>query len=152
VSGTELAITNELVDTAVVVKVVGEIDNTYRYQFESWLGAAVELAGLPENAGVVAVDLLGVSFLGSAGLSALVRATGLAQASGKSLRIVVNDHRPVLRPIQLMGWTRCSRSVAASPMPCGWSCEVPSGASRPTRSVGFANVNHAPNKAGPPQR
>jgi anti-sigma B factor antagonist len=52
---------------------------------------------------VVAVDLLGVSFLGSAGLSALVRATGLAQASGKSLRIVVNDHRPVLRPIQLMG-------------------------------------------------
>jgi anti-sigma B factor antagonist len=85
------------------IKVVGEIDNTYRYQFESWLGAAVELAGLPENAGLVAVDLLGVSFLGSAGLSALVRATGLAQASGKSLRIVVNDHRPVLRPIQLMG-------------------------------------------------
>jgi len=103
VAGIELTLTTELLDTAVVVTVVGEIDNANRYRLQSWLGAAVEMAGLPENADVVAVDLLGVSFLGSAGLSALVHAAGLAQASGKSFRIVVNDHRPVLRPIQLMG-------------------------------------------------
>lgn len=103
VAGTELTLTTELLDTAVVVTVVGEINNANRYQLQSWLGAAVEMAGLPENADVVAVDLLGVSFLGSAGLSALVHTAGLAHAIGKSLRVVVNDHRPVLRPIQLMG-------------------------------------------------
>jgi len=103
VTGGQLEITSEVLDTAVVVTVVGEVDNTNADRLESAVGAALGRAGLPEVAGRVAVDLVGVSFLGSAGLSALVDANDLARESGKSLRFVVNDHRPVLEPIQLGG-------------------------------------------------
>jgi anti-sigma B factor antagonist len=51
----------------------------------------------------VAVDLTRVSFFGSAGLQALVQSADLAREGCKPLRVVVNEHRPVLLPIQLTG-------------------------------------------------
>jgi anti-sigma B factor antagonist len=96
-------ITSEVLDTAVVVTVVGEIDNSNGHQLEAALGAALQRAGQPEQAGVVAVDLTRVSFLGSAGLNALVNAACQAEWTTKPLRIVVNEHLPVIRPIQLTG-------------------------------------------------
>jgi anti-sigma B factor antagonist len=92
-----------MVDTAVVVTVTGEIDHSNAEQLEGAVDAALERAGLPEEAGVVALDLCGVTFLGSAGLSALISASRQAKGSGKPLRIVVDEHRPVIRPIQLAG-------------------------------------------------
>jgi anti-sigma B factor antagonist len=49
----------------------------------------------------VVVDLLGVTFLGSAGLAALAQAARRAEQRREPLRIVVDHHRPVLRPIQI---------------------------------------------------
>jgi anti-sigma B factor antagonist len=52
---------------------------------------------------VVAVDLTHVSFLGTAGLSVLIDAACEAEWTTKPLRTVVDEHHPVIRPIQLAG-------------------------------------------------
>jgi anti-anti-sigma regulatory factor len=46
------------------------------------------------------LDLTAVTFLGSAGLTALVEAT---RHSAAPLRIVVDSNRPVIRPIEVTG-------------------------------------------------
>jgi anti-sigma B factor antagonist len=99
----QLEITSEVLDTAVVVTVVGEVDNSNADQLQRVVGAALDRAGPPHQAGAVAVDLTRVSFFGSAGLQALVQSADLAREGCKPLRIVVNEHRPVLLPIQLTG-------------------------------------------------
>lgn len=53
--------------------------------------------------GSVVVDLTDVRFLDSAGLAALVRVTERSEDRGEPLRIVVDQNRPVVRPIQITG-------------------------------------------------
>jgi anti-sigma B factor antagonist len=99
----ELEIATERLGTAVLVTVSGEIDNATAHQLRAAVAAAFQRAGLPEEAGVVAVDLTRVDFLGAAGLSVLIEAASEAEWTTKPLRIVVDEHHPVIRPIQING-------------------------------------------------
>ena len=49
------------------------------------------------------LDLTAVTFLDCAGLTALLDATIHAEDQHRSLRIVVDSNRPVIRPIHLTG-------------------------------------------------
>jgi anti-sigma B factor antagonist len=85
---------------ALVLSVRGEIDALTTDRFR----AAVSEC-LVEADDLVVVDLVEVSFLGSHGLAALVSA---AQESERSrykppIRLVVDNNRPVVRPIELTG-------------------------------------------------
>jgi anti-sigma B factor antagonist len=51
----------------------------------------------------VVIDLSEVSFLGSAGLAALVDAAVAAEARREPLRVVVDHTRPVIRPLEATG-------------------------------------------------
>jgi anti-sigma B factor antagonist len=51
---------------------------------------------------VVVLDLTGVTFLGSAGLTILIEAVEFAGATGRPLRVVAATPR-VLRPMQIAG-------------------------------------------------
>jgi anti-sigma B factor antagonist len=54
----------------------------------------------------VDLDLRGVTFLDSAGLSALATAHRAAQAAGRELRMRCGTTRAVVRPLQITGlWT-----------------------------------------------
>ncbi|SDM41990.1 STAS domain-containing protein [Allokutzneria albata] len=55
---------------------------------------------------VCVVDLTDVTFLGSAGLTALVNVTERAKERQASLRIVVDANQPVIRPIEITGLDR----------------------------------------------
>ncbi|MCP3803109.1 STAS domain-containing protein [Allokutzneria sp. A3M-2-11 16] len=55
---------------------------------------------------VCVVDLTEVTFLGSAGLTALLDATVRARARRASLRIVVDGNHAVIRPIEITGLDR----------------------------------------------
>lgn len=82
---------------AVVLTAVGEVDTLTAPR----LRAAVEGALRCATARRVVVDLLGVTHLGSAGLAALAEAARQAEQRREPLRVVVDHHRPVLRPIQI---------------------------------------------------
>lgn len=53
--------------------------------------------------GPYVLDLTNVTFLGSAGLTALVAVHRHVESRGDVLRIVVDANRPVIRPIELTG-------------------------------------------------
>ena len=86
-------------DAAMVVKVDGEVDNLTTPR----LWAALDGASRPSGIGRVVVDLLGVTFLASAGVVALSRAAEQTRRRRELLRVVVGQHRPVVRPIQITG-------------------------------------------------
>lgn len=92
-----LQVTRERRGDAEVVAVAGEIDMATVEQLRSAVRAAHE-AG-PR---LLVVDLTGVGFLASTGLSALVEAHELR---GKSLRVVA-DNRAVLRALGLVALDR----------------------------------------------
>jgi anti-sigma B factor antagonist len=52
---------------------------------------------------VLVIDLVGVSFLGSPGLAALVEVTRGARRRREPLRLVIDHTRPVIRPIEMTG-------------------------------------------------
>ncbi len=84
----------------LVLSVRGEIDALTTDRFRSAVTECLEQA---ED--LVVVDLVEVSFLSSHGLAALVSA---AQESERSrhkppIRLVVDNNRPVVRPIELTG-------------------------------------------------
>lgn len=85
---------------ALVVAVSGEIDVLTVDRFRA--AVATGFDQLPDGA-VLVVDLTQLSFLGSAGLQALVDATRAARRRREPLRIVVDENRPVIRPIELTG-------------------------------------------------
>jgi anti-sigma B factor antagonist len=94
-----LDIVHHEVDGLLVIAVAGEID----METAPALYKAVT-AGIDRTRGEPCVlDLTMVTFLGSAGLSALVEATSIAEARREPLRIVVDSNRPVIRPIQVTG-------------------------------------------------
>jgi anti-sigma B factor antagonist len=70
---------------ALVVTVMGEIDALTAAELANFLTAQLIIAPL------VVVNLDGVQFLGSAGLSVLVEANELATREGRHLRLVCNS-------------------------------------------------------------
>ncbi|MFI7681027.1 STAS domain-containing protein [Actinophytocola sp. NPDC049390] len=94
-----LAITRRTVRRTVLVEVTGEVDLDTAPDLQTALVIALREAG---DGGCVA-DLTGVSFLGSAGLTALLNATQEAEQRREPLRIVVDSNRPVVRPIEITG-------------------------------------------------
>ncbi|MFL6124998.1 anti-sigma factor antagonist [Actinophytocola sp.] len=94
-----LDITDRVVEGTLVVTVAGEID----LDTVPVLHAAVTDAIRRTAGEECIVDLTAVTFLGSAGLAALVDAANLAEARREPLRIVVDSNRPVIRPIVVTG-------------------------------------------------
>lgn len=87
---------------ALVLVVGGEIDNTTVDSLREAMDRAV--AGLGDRH--LVLDLAHVEFFGSAGIAVLVEAlSGVWATAGaqQPFRIVVDDARPVLRPIQVSG-------------------------------------------------
>ena len=85
---------------ALVLAVTGEIDALTTARFRAAVTQCLE-----EADDLLVVDLIKVSFLSSHGLAALVSA---AQESERSrfkppIRLVVDNNRPVVRPIELTG-------------------------------------------------
>jgi anti-sigma B factor antagonist len=85
--------------SAVVVAVAGEVDMETVGRLESAADDGLARSG----PGTCVIDLTKVTFLGSSGLSALVRAAQQAERRLGPLRIVVDSNRPVIRPLELSG-------------------------------------------------
>lgn len=87
------------VDGLLVIEIAGEVDMLTAPE----LHRAVT-AGIVRTRGEPCIlDLTGVTFLGSSGLTALIDVTRQAEERRESLRIVVDANRPVIRPIELTG-------------------------------------------------
>lgn len=87
------------VDGILVLRVVGEVDMENAAALQQAITDGIEQTrGKP-----CVLDLTSVTFLGSAGLHALVQATRHAEEREEPLRIVVDSNRPVIRPIQVTG-------------------------------------------------
>jgi anti-sigma B factor antagonist len=94
-----MTISRSVVRNCLVVHVRGEVESMTAHRLTAAVGEA-----LAEALGrLVVVDLADVSFLDSAGLDALVRITEEGEYRGGPLRLVVDEQRPVVRPIQLAG-------------------------------------------------
>jgi anti-sigma B factor antagonist len=86
-------------DGCLVLAVRGEVDLSTGGRLAETAGEVLrEAGGRP-----VVLDLLGVEFLSSSGLGVLVSLNDQARASGIPLRVVVDQSRPVMRPIRTMG-------------------------------------------------
>ncbi|MGH3549565.1 MAG: STAS domain-containing protein [Pseudonocardiaceae bacterium] len=85
---------------ALVVTVAGEVDVLTVGRLRAAVAAGFD--ELPDGATLV-IDLTAVTFLGSAGLRALVDTTRAGRRRCEPLHIVVDHARPVIRPIELAG-------------------------------------------------
>jgi anti-anti-sigma factor len=88
-------ITTEVHRGAAVVRCSGEVDMTSAGALRETIG---DLLG--RRPAALLIDLTGVRFFGSTGISALVAAQEQADAGGVPL-VVVATTRPVLRPLQV---------------------------------------------------
>jgi anti-sigma B factor antagonist len=89
-AGRAFAVTFESMEPSVaVVTVSGEVDMATAPDFE----AALENAVREQDAAALLVDLTGVSFIDSTGLTALVHALERQRWSGGTLAIVSDDRR-----------------------------------------------------------
>ncbi|GAA2900081.1 hypothetical protein GCM10010472_67900 [Pseudonocardia halophobica] len=84
---------------AVVVHVTGEIDAETAAEFRDAVTRVLD-------GRLVVVVLIGVAFLGSAGLAALLGIRDRAVASGAVVRFVVGGNRVVIRPLAITGVAR----------------------------------------------
>jgi anti-sigma B factor antagonist len=82
-------------DTAAV-QLKGEID-------ASNAGQVAGLADALDGATVIILDMSGVSFLGAAGLTALLQLAVRLSLTGRHLVLTGTDHHPVRRPIAICG-------------------------------------------------
>ncbi|MBA2473796.1 MAG: anti-sigma factor antagonist [Pseudonocardiales bacterium] len=94
-----LLISHRQAGEATVVTVVGEVDLLTAPRLLAAVSDALERAGSHP----VVVDLSEVSFLGSAGLAALVDAAVADEGRREPLRVVVDHTRPVIRPLEATG-------------------------------------------------
>jgi anti-sigma B factor antagonist len=95
-------------DTAAV-QLKGEID-AYN------AGQVAGLADALDGATVIILDMSGVSFLGAAGLTALLQLAARLSLTGRHLVLTGTDHHPVRRPIAICGLDSiidCRSTVAA---------------------------------------
>jgi anti-sigma B factor antagonist len=84
---------------AIVVFAEGEVDVLTVGRLRTAVDEALkDAAGLP-----VVVDLTAVTFLGSHGLAALAEAASKAERRREPLRVVVDETRAVIRPLQITG-------------------------------------------------
>ena len=83
-----------------VVAVTGELDLYSAEQVQRALAEAID-----DAAESVVVDLMGVSFMDSAGLSVLVSASNALRLSGWKL-VVAADDRRILRVLEITGLDR----------------------------------------------
>ena len=86
-------------DDGCSVTVVGEVDSTTAPGLRECLLAALERPG----SAPVEVDLSGVTFLDSAGLSALATAHRAAVSADRVFRVRCGTARAVVRPLQITG-------------------------------------------------
>lgn len=87
---------------ATVVVVAGDLDYAAEPPFQDAVAEALHRLGDRP----VVLDLTGVTFLGSAGLTALVNSWAAVEhrpAGAGPLRVVVDETRPVIRPMQISG-------------------------------------------------
>jgi anti-sigma B factor antagonist len=83
----------------LVLAVRGEVDLSTGGRLAETAGDALrEAAGRP-----LVLDMLEVEFLSSSGLGVLVSLNDDARAVGTPLRVVVDQTRPIMRPIRTMG-------------------------------------------------
>lgn len=85
---------------ALVVTVAGEVDVLTVQRLRAAVTAGFDQL---RDGEILILDLTNVTFLGSPGLQALVEATRTARRRREPLRIVVDNTRPVVRPIHLTG-------------------------------------------------
>ncbi|MCO1656607.1 STAS domain-containing protein [Pseudonocardia humida] len=83
----------------LVLAVRGEVDLSTGGRLAESAGEVLREAGSRP----VVLDMLGVEFLSSSGLGVLVSLNDEARAKGTPLRVVVDQDRPVMRPIRTMG-------------------------------------------------
>jgi anti-sigma B factor antagonist len=94
-----MTIAREDQNGCLVLAVRGEVDlSTGGRLLEAGSAALREAAGRP-----VVLDLSGVDFLSSSGLGLLVSLHDEGGDLGTPLRVVVDEARPVIRPIRTMG-------------------------------------------------
>jgi anti-sigma B factor antagonist len=97
-----LHIEREIHDFVVLTRVRGEVDLTVVHAVRQAFATALALTTPPFP---VVIDLDGVTFLGSRGLSEVLAAARAARKRGVSLRIVAT-RREVLRPLVVTGILR----------------------------------------------
>jgi anti-sigma B factor antagonist len=85
----------------VLVTAQGDIDGLTAPRLTAALARA--FAGLGER--LLVLDLTSIGFMGSAGLRTLTEATAAAtrEHGPRTLRVVVDNTRPVIRPIEIVG-------------------------------------------------
>ncbi len=88
-----------VVDGILVIAAIGEVDMDTAPALGEAIGASIDEAGDKP----CILDLTGVTFLNSPGLTMLLEATDRAEALREPLRIVVDANRPVIRPIEVTG-------------------------------------------------
>jgi anti-sigma B factor antagonist len=96
-----LNIRSEDRDDALILFIDGEIDGLTAPRMRAAIGAAFErLTGR-----MLVLDLTQVRFLGSAGLRTLLdsSAEAVTHRGHQPLRVVVDENRPVVRPIEIVG-------------------------------------------------
>jgi anti-sigma B factor antagonist len=106
-----LEVSTDLVGNAVVVHAVGEVDMSTAPKLSAELLDACDEV---RESGVLAVDLTGVVFLGSSGVSALLQAYERCQVDGIPLRTVATN-TAVLRTLEIcgvVGWLDIRDSLA----------------------------------------
>lgn len=95
---TSLAVTVQSgADGVSVIRAVGEVDQLTAPELGEALTGAFQ-----GSAAAVLLDLMGITFMGSAGLAVLVEAAGQAQKVSRQLMLIA-DSPPVLRPLSLTG-------------------------------------------------
>ena len=87
-------------DTAVVVRVAGELDSLTAPAVDAQLTAVQ--TGLVAPAALI-VDLSDLTFMSSAGLALLVTHHERCAEQGSQLRVVTGNNRSVLRPVRITG-------------------------------------------------
>ncbi|RBY91016.1 STAS domain-containing protein [Blastococcus sp. TF02A-30] len=94
--------------TGILVAVSGEVDSSSAPVLAHHLDTVLET-----SPAAVTVDLRGVTFLDSAGLSTLAMAHRRAEAAGGRVRVVASS-RAVVRPLQITGlWDLLSAEQVA---------------------------------------
>jgi anti-sigma B factor antagonist len=94
-----LQVRHQIVDGAVVIHAIGDVDMATRGLLDRQLKTAETKVAPPAP---VVLDLTGVVFLASMGLSLLVEHHERCAESGSRLVVVATD-RAVLRPMQITG-------------------------------------------------
>lgn len=90
---------------APVLQVVGAVDDATAADLRVELGAWSDEGPGPAGdlGGDLVVDLSGVQFLGTAGLTALLEARDMVAAEGGRLRVLCGRSRPARRALQVTG-------------------------------------------------